>query len=400
MKSAKQITVWAASALGWVLFGCGGATSIDERWDSDAAPALPGNGAPASGPRDTFACAAAERVQLEQGYLYATGPNFWLGSQSHLPLRVDGPGLFATREAFAPHGTSFTPALDLRVGPDGTLEDERGDLVLGYPPSASAGGPCVGPLRAPIFAPPRPTAWVSLWLNLDPRNVVLTFDILEPDTTSNFSTTANVFDSAGGEHYMDIYFGNQGDGLFLYHVVFDGGDLEGGTPGTDVEVSSGALQFTADGVLDTATTPELSVNFSRGAVPNQAIVIDFGPDITNDGGGHLQVTSFADYDIVHSLSVDGHGAGTGSHVSVDTAGEVMVSFDNGGALVLGKLALARFARESALATDQDGRLRATPRSGPPQFGNALRPGRGSVQSAVETGGTPAAPVLDGSGLEL
>jgi flagellar hook protein FlgE len=111
----------------------------------------------------------------------------------------------------------------------------------------------------------------------------------------------------------------------------------------------------------------------------------------------LQVTSFATGDLVYSMSVDGRRAGTGSHVSVETAGEVSVAFDNGDALYLGTLALARFAREAALATDKEGLLYPTPRSGPPQLGNPLSPGRGSVQSAADPDSTLA---LDGSALGL
>lgn len=395
-KNAVQSTGCALVALGLGLTGCG-ATSIDERWDSDGEVTLPAYGMPPwSEQGQTFACAAAERAQLAPRHVYATPPAFWLGSQSAIPLRVDGPGFLVARVAPEAREERFSSELELFVGPDGTLEDELGGAVLGYQPIERAGGPCVGPLRAPVFAPPYATTSVRLSMNLDSRDNWITFDLLDPSGSANFSVSTSVFDSVGASHYLDIYFARDQQTVH-YYVVMDGSDLEGGTPGYSHLVGQGSLLFTIDGYLEIATTPEVCVDFSGGAVPNQCLEIDFGPDIVNDGASVFQVTSFADTAAVHSLSVDGYGPGTGTHISVEPNGEVVVAFDNGNILYLGKLALARFAREAALQTGEGGRLYATPRSGPPQFGNPLGPGRGSLQLSTAPAGAPA---LDGSGLGL
>jgi flagellar hook protein FlgE len=79
--------------------------------------------------------------------------------------------------------------------------------------------------------------------------------------------------------------------------------------------------------------------------------------------------------------VNGHVAGTGSHVHVHVHGygEVTVEYDSGASLMIGTLALARFATEAGLALAADGSFSATNASGPPQMGYPTGPGRGSLE---------------------
>ncbi|MEY2937158.1 MAG: hypothetical protein RL033_7907 [Pseudomonadota bacterium] len=395
-KRAGQFVGSAVSVLGWVLAGCGGVTSIDERWDPDAvgtppveevaAPELPAE-VPQIDREPGAACPLDPKPEEFYGYRPVSSLEFWLGSQAALPLAVAGAGYLVSRDREAPNQLHFAREVQLAVAPDGVLVDEREAPLLGYGTSASAGGPCVAPLRAPQFAPPAASSRVSFSMNLDPRNPALAsvFDVLQPDVTANFSVSFQVFDSRGATHMVDVYFAREfiGDSSahgVRYHVLLDGADLEGGTPGYAQEVGSGELVFTTDGALDTVTAPELAITFSGGATPSQSLTLDFGPDITTNGSSGLsQVTGFAQDDSVYALSVDGNTVGTGEFVSVDSHGEVSVYFDNGTGLAIGKLALARFAREAALEAAGDGGLLATQRSGPANFGNPLSPGRGSVQ---------------------
>lgn len=383
-KSAKQFTVWGAAAL--ALVGCGGATSTDERWDSDGDPSLPGSSLPPDALAVGQLCPAARRAEHEPSFSHADPPAFWLGSQAATPLRVDGPGLFASRAAQAPHAASFARELQLFVGPDGTLENELGGTVLGYLSGEHAPARCVGPLRAPLFAPPVATTAVALALNLDARALVTRFELEEPSATAFFSVSFLAFDSRGGTHYVDVYFVRHETG-YVYHVLVDGGDLVGGVPGYYQQVSTGSLSFSPGGSLASLESPAVCVEFSGGGHP-QCLHVSFS------------ATNFADDSAVHFLSVDGSAPGTGTELSVDPSGAVTVGFDNGSSLPIGTLALARFAREAALAADEDGQLHVTARSGRPQLGLPLSPGRGSVQSATEAGGSLAVPAPDGSGLGL
>jgi flagellar hook protein FlgE len=373
--------VWDA-ALYLPLCACGGGLSTDERWNADTTGlplvAIPALDCPsAAAPGEPASCGESEPIF---GYQYADPPAFWLGSQDERAIDVGGAGFFVSDDAStSEHARRFATQALLSVGPDGFLEDRGGHALLGYGPFASVGDPCVGRLRAPLFAPPEVTRRISIGMNLDPREFVTTFDILNPDGTSNSSTSVQVIDSLGALHLLDLYFNNAGGNLFAYNVVADGSDLAGGTPGVHTLLSTGFLQFTSDGALDTATTPELAISFSNGPTAHQAIAVDFGPDITTDGdSGYGGSTSFGTSTFVSSQSVDGYLPGTGSDVRIASSGEVTVDFDSGASLVIGRLALARFANEDRLIEQGDGSLRATAGSGPAQFGAPTSPGRGPL----------------------
>jgi flagellar hook protein FlgE len=185
-----------------------------------------------------------------------------------------------------------------------------------------------------------------------------------------------VFDSAGTLHPFDIYFSNLGGMAYEYHVVADGADLVGGTPGDFVLLSTGSLQFDANGALSSSTTPAVDVAFAAGAAPSP-IELHYAPDIASGASGHEGSTSFASDTTVFSLAADGQTEGTGSGIDVRPNGDVLVYYDNGEALPIGTLALARFRREAALAPVGEG-WGMTPESGPPQLGTPQSPGRGML----------------------
>ena len=370
--------------LGWGLTACGGQLSPDERWDSDddevvseLEPSGPTSSPSSSHPAPADLLCEAAPIY---GYHYAEPGEFWLGSQAEAPLVVVGQGYFSTRDADAtrPLYRYATQAL-ISVAPDGSLEDHGGHALLGYPPGAIAGGPCLSLLQAPVFSAPQPTSFVTIGMNLDPREQIVYFDLLDPSATSNGSTSFGVIDSFGASRWVDLYFNNLGGNFYEYHVLVDGSDIAGGVPGVAVDLSQGWLQFNSDGALDVDTTPQFCASFAGGATASQCISVDFGTAIAEGGTGLDGSTQFATYTVVHSMLVDGFTEGTGTGVNVGDSGEVTVEYDSGAELVIGRLALARFPNEDQLAVKPDGSFRATVASGDPQFGVPLGAGRGSLE---------------------
>jgi flagellar hook protein FlgE len=358
--------------LALIATGCERLVSWDDRWMFDTG----GSDAPSAPSTPTYpACEAGDIF----GYHYPNAGEFWLGSQAALDVSVSGPGFLVAGAAGAPaEELRFARSGQLFVAPDGTLSLASGEPALGYPPDVALGGSCLVELRAPLSSPPRATRHIALRMNFEPRPSQAWFDILDPAGTSSASTSFIVFDSIGAPHVVELYFTSM-PGYIEYNVVVDGADLAGGTPGWPVLVSTGTLLFTTDGALDNATTPMLDISFIGLATANQAIDIDFGPDITNDGSsGYAGSTMFATSTAVLSQSVDGHTAGTGADVHVGAAGDVQVRFDNGDALTIGTLALARFPREAALAPIGDDGWVATSDSGAPQLGAPQQSGRGAL----------------------
>ena len=141
-------------------------------------------------------------------------------------------------------------------------------------------------------------------------------------------------------------------------------------------VGTGSLQFDPSGALSSTTTPPIAISFGGGAAA-QVIELSFGPDIASGASGYEGSTSFASDTTVFTLAADGLTQGTGSGIDVRSDGDVLVYYDNGEALSIGHLALARFAHEAALAPVGDG-WGMTANSGPPQLGTPQSPGRGMV----------------------
>lgn len=163
---------------------------------------------------------------------------------------------------------------------------------------------------------------------------------------------------------------------YEYHVVADGGDLVAGAPGAFVLLGTGVLQFDANGALSSTTTPPIEISFAGGA-PSQLITLSFGPDIASGAGGFEGSTSFASDTTVFSLAMDGLTEGAGSGIDVRPDGDVLVYYDNGEALSIGRLVLARFPRETALAPSGDG-WATTADSGPPKLGAPQTSGHGML----------------------
>lgn len=273
-------------------------------------------------------------------------------------LTIDNDGFLVNQQSLNVQG--------YRANPDGTLQASVSDLQV---PTASLA--------------PFATSEITITTNLDSRDPVLTFDILDPDGTSNGSTSITVFDSLGTARTLDIYFNNVGGNLYSYNVVADGAELAGGTAGTHTLISTGTLQFTSDGALDTATTPALDVSFAGGATANQAIELNFGEDITNDGSTGLSgTTQFASVTAVSSQSQNGYASGEFSGLAIDGTGLVQGLYTNGQKITIGQLAVAKFRSNDGLGRAGQNLWIETRDSGTAALGAAGAGGRASVTAGA------------------
>lgn len=273
-------------------------------------------------------------------------------------LTIDNDGFLVNQQSLNVQG--------YRANPDGTLQASVSDLQV---PTASLA--------------PFATSEITITTNLDSRDPVLTFDILDPDGTSNGSTSITVFDSLGTARTLDIYFNNLGNNQYQYNVVADGAELAGGTAGTHTLISTGTLEFTSDGALNTATTPALDVSFAGGATANQAIELNFGEDITNDGSTGLSgTTQFASVTAVSSQSQDGYASGEFSGLAIDGTGLVQGLYTNGQKITIGQLAVAKFRSNDGLGRAGQNLWIETRDSGTAALGAAGAGGRASVTAGA------------------
>jgi flagellar hook protein FlgE len=253
-----------------------------------------------------------------------------------------------------------------RANADGTLQASVDDLQV---PTASLA--------------PFATTDIEITANLDSRSPPTVFDILDPSNTSNGSTSITVFDSLGTARTLDIYFSNTGGNLYTYNVVADGAELAGGTPGTETVVSTGTLQFSTDGALETATTPALTLSFAGGATAGQTIDLNFGSDITTDlSTGLSGTTQFASVTAVSSQSQDGYASGEFSGLAIDGTGLVQGLYTNGQKITIGQLAVAKFRSNDGLGRAGQNLWIETRESGTAALGAAGAGGRASVSAAA------------------
>ncbi len=316
--------------------------------------------------------------QFEQGAVQQTGGT--------LDLAIRGRGMFTVSGTHDGRAAQYYTR-DGRFSLDnsGHVVDARGLRLQGYlvdPAGVAATAP--GDLQlAGNASPPVATALANVSLNLDAAATPpAAWDPTNPQATSNYATSATVYDSLGAPHRVDLYFRAQGAGAWEWHAMVDGGELTGGTAGTPTEIANGTVQFTPTGALDTEAMAASSADF-LGATPGQAISFDFGDAITTDGGtGLAGSTQFAGSSAVNALDIDGHGFGQLVDVVVDEDGTISGIFDNGETRALARVALAVFGDEEGLVRAGDGLYAETSASGQPLLAAAATGGRGAISGGA------------------
>jgi flagellar hook protein FlgE len=273
-------------------------------------------------------------------------------------LTIDNDGKLVNQQALAVQGYV--------ANADGTLQASTSDLAI---PTASLA--------------PFSTSEITVTANLDSRADIKVFDFLDPDATANGSTSITVFDSLGTARTLDVYFNNVGGNLYEYNVVADGAELDGGVAGDPTLVSTGTLQFTSDGALETHNTTPLIINFAGGSTPGQEIDLDFGDDILTDGGtGLTGTTQFASEIAVSSQSQDGFASGEFSGLNIDGTGLVQGLYTNGQKIAIGQLAVAKFRSNDGLGRAGQNLWIETRESGTAALGAAGAGGRASVSGGA------------------
>lgn len=303
---------------------------------------------------------------LTQGALATTGLN--------TDLAISGPGMFVVR---TPDGIAYTRNGQFTLDDNGFFVDLQGNRIQGF--AADAQGNVSGALSdlqpGEATAPPQATSTVTVRANLDARAAVgPPFDPADPEGTSNFSSTTQVFDSLGNAHDVTTYYRKAADGSWEWHSMTDDG------AGNDVEVNAGTLTFDTNGRLLDAT--ETLDNFTpAGATQPQPLNFDFGSALAAGGTGE-GITQFAEESATSFLGQDGFGAGDLAAVSIDADGNLSGTFTNGQTRVLGQVALADFPAADQLERAGNNLYRQSSDSGEPNIGAPRSGGRGALFSGT------------------
>lgn len=340
---------------------------------------------------DMIGGAASNGQNLGQGSRMS-GPDTLFGQGTitntgqPLDMAVQGNGFFVVKGNHSGvNGSYYTRDGQFKLDNTGTLVNGEGLKVQGYTIDATGkASQAVGDLVIGGQSPPNATTKLSLAVNLDSASTPpAAWSAANPSGTSNYSTSATVYDSLGTAHRADIYFRDNGAGAWEWHAMVDGGELAGGTAGVPTEIANGTATFNTAGALQSQTTIASSASFV-GATANQVIAFSFGDDIAAGGTGLAGSTQFAAPNTVNKLDQDGYGSGDLASVLVSSDGTITGKFSNGQSRPIARVALATFASEKGLQRAGSQLYTESQASGQALVDGAATGSRGSVVgSALE-----------------
>lgn len=322
--------------------------------------------------------------------LSAVNPIFSQGSivqtESSTDLSITGDGFFVMK---GQDGQSFTRNGSFHFDKDGKLINSDNYRVQGF--QADANGKITSKMgdlsvdRTVIDA--KKSSEVKMFMNLDLRaDKALQFDPNRPDQTNHFATGVTVYDTAGTAHVITMYFNKTDDGVWQWHAMAKGEEVNGGKPNTQVEQANGTLTFDTDGKLLSQQMGKNSFQFNKGAQPDQQIHFDFGMD-KKSGGDGTAVTMFGTASETYKSTQDGYTAGTLSGLTFNDDGSLAAVYSNGQNVTLAQVALAKFENPEGMFKMGQNRYRESRLSGAPTIGAPTQGGRGSIAAKTIEGST-------------
>jgi flagellar hook protein FlgE len=318
----------------------------------------------------------AVRTLFTQGAIESTGRSLDLG--------IEGVGFFAVQDG---QGQLFTRAGNFQVEPDGTIANLIGKALLGSP--LDVNGQPSGGLQAITVAglnsQASETSSATLVGNLQADDAIkaTAFDTVTPSFTnafasSNFPYTVRVFDSLGAAHDISVFWKKTGNNTWDVHMGVDASETQaGGAAGTLslINGAGGTIDFNPDGTVNSTSGLTASVQFAGANA--QTITFDLGA-----AGSLDRLTQFASPSGINKVSQDGFGAGGLASLTVDAAGKLSATFDNGQTRALFQLAIAHFSAPEGLAPAGNQLYRQTISSGPAAVGTPGSQGNGTIVSSA------------------
>ncbi len=318
--------------------------------------------------------AAGGRAQIGRGVNTATvdtdfSQGTFQGTGSNTDLAVDGPGMFIMGEPETDE-TLYTRDGAFEFSSDGFLVNSTGQRVQGY--ELDENNDTVGDLTdvqvdTEDSIPAQQTGTVDLSTNLNADAPVIDdgFDLENPNETSNFVSSVNVYDSLGEEHTLTTYFTKTDDenNEWVFNTTLSEEEVDDDQEWVEDPVNGvgtimhGDISFNENGEVDEIednTTNQLS--WANGAAQDQEITFDF------------DLTQFSGQSEVVRQEQDGYASGHLVDVNIDQEGNVITNYSNGMSENEYRLAMAQFPNENGLHREGDNLYSATAESGQPGIG--------------------------------
>jgi flagellar hook protein FlgE len=297
-------------------------------------------------------------AQIGRGVLVEeVKPGFTQGafesSTNVLDMAVDGDGFFIVKNQ---GDTFYSRAGQFSVDKTGYVVNSNGKRLQGYQYTpAGVGTSVLGDINvSSLNSQPSATTNVDISVNLDSSSdIKAAFDVSNPDTTSNYSTSITVYDSLGNSHLINVYFRKATEAAtgntWEWYGVTDAADSTSGS--TEIQ-ANGTLTYTNGGALDVESAinyPTGGFDFSGGAAQDQAIALNFGTSITTDGGSGLDgSTQFGAASTTNFQDQNGYTSGALKNITMSQDGVMTGVFTNGQTRNISRVALAKFIAPSEL----------------------------------------------------
>ncbi len=309
-------------------------------------------------------------------------------------LAVQGNGFFVIRnpkgEKQEAGGLFYTRVGAFNFDKDGFLADKTGGRLQGYQADQTGRlSPKLTDIRIVTNnLPPEPTKKIIMNVNLDSRSEVIEedFDINRAQDTSNYVNSLNVFDSHGTKHALTTFFRRLEDdeGIsYEWFATVDGNEVTDADGEKMKQVGRGIVKFDSAGNLLSEETIEFDANFTKGALPNQFIDIDFGVNIGDEEGNGVGASSAVAADSVTIFhSQNGYESGNIKSLQIELDGKIKGYYTNGVERTLGSFALSTFENVDGLMKAGRNQFYATVESGAPRTGVPQSGVRGSIYAST------------------
>jgi len=245
-------------------------------------------------------------------------------------LSFDAAGFLVNADGFRVQGSAF---------------NEEGEMVNG----------AIGDIQVDQVAQiaAKQTENVTLQTNLDSSSEILAaFDITMPDDTSNYITSATIFDSLGTPHLTTCYFTKTADQTWDWNLAVNSDELLAGGPEDLTAVANGQITFDENG------------NLALGEVGNTGpLAWANGSDPAQNINYYFETTQFDSESTVFSQNQDGYASGEVTAVDITADGVVNAVYSNGEIKPAGMIALATFTNPDGLDTAGSSLFSATTESG-------------------------------------
>jgi len=334
--------------------------------------------------------------QFNQGNLNFTNNN--------LDLAISGQGFFSlSADPAAAKPDIYTRSGEFKINKDGFVVNNQGNFLMSYAPNGTtvAEGFSQG-----VFKPlsinstqgaPVATSKILTSVNLDasqfqPSGFVINGVNPNDSATYNHTSSTTTYDSQGNSHVVSTYYvtdrqpatatsagtSNQWESyLFIDGKAFN---PDGTVPATGLAQISTQLKFNVDGTINSPTaavpmggTTGFDLSLIDPSLTVNPLKFDFNFSDTS------QISSpFS----VRNLSQDGMPAGTLTGIDISKQGVVRAQFSNGGANILGQVALTRFSNPQGLTKNGDTAWRESIDSGTAVPGQAGSGSFGVLQSGA------------------